>query len=120
MEMFYDCYPKKLRDVDGFLIKYRKNIEKFNHIYLKFIFSEPILFTLDLKNISGIPVTGSFYDTKRYVEWGPFDVYINDLPDGYYELNTKGVHFYDGRVLWEKSKWIEFKNLANSAANSQR
>lgn len=96
----------EIREAEALLVKFVKNIETTDHIYLKFNLREPALITVILYDLKGSIVTQPFNSHKQFVEWGPLIYYKKDFPSGYYRLYTKGVHYYNDVVLWEKSKWI--------------
>jgi hypothetical protein len=98
------------REISALLIKCVKNIEITDHVYLKFDLNEPASITVILYDLKGIFVAKPFDAHKQYAEWGPLIYRKKDLPNGYYKLYTKGVHYYNDRILWEKSKWIQIVN----------
>lgn len=94
------------RGVNAITVKYQNNITKTNHIYLRIDLREPALITIILYDLQGKVVASPYNSRKQYAEWGPVIFYEKNLPVGYYRLYTKGVHYYNDVVLWEKSKWI--------------
>lgn len=100
----------ELRELSSLIVKYDKNIEITDHIYLRFDLKEPALITIILYDLKANVVAKPFDSHKQYAEWGPLVYRKKDLPNGYYKLYAKGVHYYNDRVLWEKSKWIQIVN----------
>ncbi len=103
----FDAPGYELREVNALLIKYVEKIETTDRIFLRFDLKEPALITVILYDLKGNVVAKPFDSHKQYAEWGPLIYRKKDLPNGYYKLYTKGVHYYNDGVLWEKSKWIK-------------